>query len=116
MEWRDLWVELRPDRPSYLILRGTYNQKINDVFGMTRQGVRWRFQRLFNNVYVSAFETILFIERIFGLQLREHAIRISQERYALRQKWQESGFQSANSLESRRQATKKSPSGRDPQM
>jgi hypothetical protein len=61
-----------------MILRGTYGQKVHETFRMTRQGVRWRFARLFNDVYVSAFETILFIEKIFGSQLREHAIRISQ--------------------------------------
>ena len=51
---------------------------------MTRQGVRWRFQRLLSDIYVSAFETILFIEKTFGTQLREHATRISRERYASR--------------------------------
>ena len=37
---------------------------------MSRQGVRWRFQRLLGDVYVSAFESILFIERTLGPQLR----------------------------------------------
>jgi len=55
----------------------------------------WRFWRLFNDIYISAFETILFIERVFGTQLREHAIRISKERYALRQETVHTGFQSA---------------------
>lgn len=72
---------------------------------MSRQGVRWRFQRLFNDVYVSAFETILFIEKTFGPDLRPHAIRISQERFALRQRIRESGFQSASSLLHRREST-----------
>lgn len=98
MESKDLWAELRPGRPSYMVLRGTYGDKIHQTFRMTRQGVRWRFQRLFNDVYVSAFETILFIEKTFGTQLREHAIRVSRERYALRQPIRENGFQSADSL------------------
>lgn len=84
MESKDLWVELRPGEPSYMVLKGTYGEKIHKTFRMTRQGVRWRFQRLFNGVYVEAFESILMIEKIFGTQLREHAIRISRERYAVR--------------------------------
>jgi hypothetical protein len=103
MESKDLWVELRPDRPSYMVLRGTYGEKVHQAFRMTRQGVRWRFQRVFSEGYVAAFEVILFIEKIFGAQLREHAIRISQERYALRQEIRQSGFQSADLLASRRE-------------
>jgi len=87
-----LWVELRNGQPSYMILRGTYGDKIYRAFRMTRQGVRWRFWRLFNDIYVSAFETILFVERTFGTQLREHAIRISKERYTLRQNVMATGF------------------------
>ena len=56
--------------------------------------MRWRFGRLFNDVYVSAFETILFIEKVFGPKLRAHAIRISQERYSLRQEALTTSFQS----------------------
>ena len=98
MESKDLWVELKPDRPSYMVLRGTYGEKIHKAFRMTRQGVRWRFWRLLNDIYVSAFETILFLERNFGAQLREHAIRISKERYALRREMTQSRFRSADSL------------------
>jgi len=102
MESRELAVEFRAGQPSYLVLRGTYGDKVHQAFRMSRQGVRWRFQRLFNDVYVSAFETILFIEKNFGPGLREHAVRISQERYALRQRLRESGFQSADTLPDRR--------------
>lgn len=84
-ESKDLWVELRPDEPSYMVLKGTYGKKIHKTFRVTRQGVRWRFQRLFNHVYVEAFLTILMIEKIFGTQLREYAVKISKQRYALRQ-------------------------------
>ena len=107
MESKDLSVELKPDRPSYMVLKGTYGQKIYRAFRMTRQGVRWRFRRLFNDIYVSAFETILFIEKTFGTQLRDHAIRISKERYALRQKVARNGFQTADSLISRRQSSER---------
>ena len=87
-ESKDLWVELKPDEPSYMVLKGTYGEKIHKTFRVTRQGVRWRFQRLFNQVYVEAFLTILMIEKIFGSQLREYAIKISKERHKLRQESQ----------------------------
>jgi hypothetical protein len=98
MESKDLSVELRPGRPSHMVLRGTYGEKIHRAFRMSRQGVRWRFWHLFNETYVSAFETVLFVEKAFGTQLREHAIRISKERYELRQEALQTGFQSADIL------------------
>jgi hypothetical protein len=84
-ESKDLWVELKPNNPSYMVLKGTYGKKIHKTFRVTRQGVRWRFQRLFNRVYVEAFLTILMVEKIFGTQLREYAIKVSKEQYTLRQ-------------------------------
>lgn len=98
MASRDLSVELRQDRPSYMVLHGTYGDKVHKAFRMTRQGVRWRFWRVFNGVYVSAFEAILAIEKVFGTQLRDHAVRISQERHALRQEAVQSVFHSADDL------------------
>lgn len=83
---RDLWVQLRPGEPSRMVLKGTYGEKIHKTFGVTRQGVRWRFQHIFGEIYIQAFEAILFIEKNFGTQLREYAIRISREKYQLRQK------------------------------
>ena len=93
---KDLWVELKPGRPSSMVLRGTYGEKIHDVFRMTRQGVRWRFWRVLNDIYVTAFETVIFVEKSFGPQLREFAVRISKERYALRQDVAKTGSQDAN--------------------
>ena len=95
---RDLRVELRPGNPSSMVLRGTYGQKIHETFRMSRQGVRWRFQRLFNRVYVDAFLTILMIEKTFGTQLRGHAIRISRERHALRQEAAQSCLRSTEPI------------------
>ena len=92
-ESKDLWVELKPNNPSYMVLKGTYGEKIHKTFRVSRQGVRWRFHRLYNQVYVEAFETILFLEKTFGTQLREYAIKISKERYALRQEALNRGFQ-----------------------
>lgn len=85
MSSKDLWVELQPGSPSRMILKGTYGKHIDRTFHMTRQGVRWRFQRVFGEIYVSAFESILTVEKVFGPQLRDHAVRISRERYQLRQ-------------------------------
>ncbi len=98
MESKDLWVELKPGSPSYMILKGTYGEKIHKIFRMTRQGVRWRFQRLFSHVYVEAFETILIIEKTFGTELREHAIRISGERYEARREAVGEGFRGADAV------------------
>ena len=53
---------------------------------------------IFSHVYVEAFETILMIEKVFGQELREHAIRISKERYALRQEALNEGFRSAGDM------------------
>ncbi len=101
MESKDLWVELKPDRPSYMVLKGTYGERLHRSFRMSRQGVRWRFQRLLNEIYVSSFETIIFVERIFGTQLRGHAIRISKERHVLHQEACRGGFVSAETLQRR---------------
>ncbi|MHC4679417.1 MAG: hypothetical protein ACYTEK_12040 [Planctomycetota bacterium] len=95
MESKDLWVELKPGKPSYMVLKGTYGEKIHKTFHMTRQGVRWRFQRLFCHVYVEAFETVLMIEKTFGTQLREYAVRVSRERFEMRREIVNSGFHSA---------------------
>ena len=95
MESKDLWVELKPNQPSYMVLKGTYGEKIHKTFRMTRQGVRWRFQRLFNHVYVDAFSTILMIEKTLEPQLRDYAVRISRERYEVRREILSSGFESA---------------------
>jgi hypothetical protein len=108
MESKDLWVELKPDSPSRMILRGTYGHQVNRAFRMTRQGLRWRFWRVLNDIYVSAFESIVFIERTFGTQLRKYAIRISKERYALRQEIMQGGFESADVMAKRLRADRSS--------
>ena len=95
MELKDLWVELNPNKPCYMVLQGTYGEKIHKIFRMTRQGVRGRFQRLFCDVYVEAFEAILMIEKMVGTQLREYAVRISREKYELRREIVSKGFESA---------------------
>jgi hypothetical protein len=93
MDSKELRVELICGQPSYMILKGTYGEKIHKTFGVTRQGVRWRFQHLFGKKYVESFETIMFVEKIFGSQLRDYATRISKERYALRQRVLQRSFE-----------------------
>jgi hypothetical protein len=97
LESRDLSVELKIGQPSYMVLRGNYGEKIHQTFRMSRQGVRWRFHHLFDG-YVRAFEAILAVEKSFGTELREYAIRISRERYLLHQEALNSGFGNASDL------------------
>jgi len=97
LESQDLSVELKTGHPSYMVLRGNYGEKIHQAFRMSRQGVRWRFHHLFDG-YVRAFEAVLAVEKSFGTGLRDHAIRISRERYQLYQEALRTGFQNADEL------------------
>ena len=90
-ESKDLDIELKKDGLKRLILRKNYGDKIEAAFNITRQGVRWRFQRLFNEIYVSSYESIYVIESLFGTELRQKAIEIAKERVTLRKKAQKSG-------------------------
>lgn len=74
MQKHDLWVERRGSR---LVLRKNYGDCIEQSFKMTRQGVRWRFQRV-ADMYRSAFETILKIEQTLGSELRTLVIEASK--------------------------------------
>ena len=82
---RAVWIERVHSSPGYFVLRGNYGEHISKKFGMTRQGVRWRFWRLFNQVYISAYESVLFLEKNFGPELRQDAMEIAKERFCLRQ-------------------------------
>jgi len=85
VEQRILWIDRVAATPGYFVLRGNYGDHIAQRFGMTRQGVRWRFWRLFNDIYISAYTTIIFVERHFGSGLRQDALQIAQQRFNLRQ-------------------------------
>lgn len=91
MESKDLSVEMREDGYKRLILRQNYGDKIETAFRMSRQGVRWRFWRLFNDVYVSAYETIYLMESQFGIQLRQQALAIAKERVEIRKRYHQIG-------------------------
>jgi len=81
---KELSIELKADGLKRLVLCRNYGDKIESVFNINRQGVQWRFQRLFNEIYVSAYETIYFVESLFGIELRQKAIEIAKERVAMR--------------------------------
>ena len=91
LEEKQLRIELKDDGLKHLVLRQNYGDRIERVFGMTRQGVRWRFQRLFNEVYVEAYERVWWIEANFGTELRHHAIAMAKERIELRKQAQKVG-------------------------
>lgn len=86
METQDLLIEFRGDGTKRLILRKNYGARIEQHFGMTRQGVRWRFSRLMNEIYPQAYMTILFIESNFGTGLRRDAMAIARQQAELRGK------------------------------
>ena len=91
LDEKDLSIELREDGLKRLILRQNYGDRIEQAFGVTRQGVRWRFQRLFNEIYVEAYERIWWIESHFGTDLRQHAIAIAKQRIELHRRAQKMG-------------------------
>ena len=51
-----VWIERTFESPLYFVLRGNYGDRVERLFKLTRQGVRWRFWRLFNDIYVSAYD------------------------------------------------------------
>ena len=79
-----LEIELKYAGVKYMVLRQNYGDKVESSFGMTRQGVRWRFHRLFNEIYVSSYETIYWVESSFGTSLRSMALEIVKERVEMR--------------------------------
>jgi hypothetical protein len=92
LEEKDLSIELRNNGLKYLILRKNYGSKIESYFKMTRQGVRWRFHRLFNRVYIDSYLAIFWIESSFGTQLRQDAITIAKEHVARRREARKIGL------------------------
>lgn len=86
LDEEELHIELKEGCPKRLILRQNYGDKIGRAFGVTRQGVRWRFNHIFNNIYVEALCAILLIESSFGSGIRDHALSIAKERVELYQK------------------------------
>ena len=106
LEEKDLKIDLKEDGFKRFILRENYGDKIEGTFNMTRQGIRWRFYRLFNDIYVSAYETIYFVESYFGTDLRQMAIDIAKERISFRKKAQKIEFFDASRRENEQQESK----------
>ena len=85
---KDLDIGLKKDGLKRFVLRQNYGDKIFAHFKMSRQGVRWRFQRIFSEIYVEAYQTIYWVESLFGTGLRQMAMEIAKERVELRKKAQ----------------------------
>ena len=83
---RNLKIELREDGVKRFVLQRNYGDKIERIFGLTRQGVRWRFQRLLGDIYISAYTTIYWIESLLGTELRAMALEIAKQRVELKKK------------------------------
>ena len=86
LDEKQLRMEFREDGVKRLVLKQNYGDKIHEAFGVTRQGVRWRFNRLFNSVYVEAYERVFWVESNFGTDLRHYAIAIAKQKIELAQK------------------------------
>lgn len=91
MDEKELTIDLKEDGVKRMVLRGNYGSRIELSFGMSRQGVRWRFQRLFNEIYVNAYLTIFWIESHFGTELRSQAITVARDHVELRRKVKQAG-------------------------
>jgi hypothetical protein len=99
LEEKELTIELKQDGLKRLVLRQNYGDKVEKTFKMSRQGVRWRFYRLFNEIYTEAYVTIFFVESNFGTELRQMAMEIAKERVKLRKKVQKIEFLDASRRE-----------------
>ncbi len=91
LDEKELRIDLKEDGSKRLVLRQNYGDKIEKAFGMTRQGVRWRFHHL-AEMYIEAIQALYFLESNFGTQLRPMAFEIARERIALRKKVSSRGF------------------------
>ena len=99
LDEKELAIELKEDGIKRLVRRQNYGDKVEKTFNMSRQGVRWRFYRLMNEIYVSAYESIFWIESNFGTELRQMAMEIARERVELRKKAQKVEFFDASRRE-----------------
>ena len=110
LDEKELAIELKEDGVKRLVLRQNYGDKVEKTFNMSRQGVRWRFYRLFNEVYIEAYQVIFFVESNFGTELRQMAIEIARERVELRKKAQKVEFFDASRRENGQQEPKSAAS------
>ena len=102
LDEKELAIDLKEDGYKRFVLRQNYGDKVEQIFNMSRQGARWRFHRLMNEIYVSAYESIFWIESNFGIELRQMAMEIAKERVELRKKAQKIEFFDASRRENER--------------
>ena len=86
LESKELSIELKEAGLKRFVLHRNYGDKIESEFNLTRQGIRWRFNRLFNQIYVNSYLAIFWIESNFGTELRKMALQIAREQIELRKK------------------------------
>ena len=103
LDEKELAIELKEDGIKRLVLRQNYGDKVEKTFNMSRQGVRWRFYRLFNEGYIEAYQGIFFVESNFGTGLRQMAMEVARERVELRKKAQKIEFFDASRRENGQQ-------------
>ncbi len=89
---KELRVELRDEISPRMVLRQNYGDRIERAFGVTRQGVRWRFGHVFNDLYVNALVTVLLVESAFGTGLRQDAMTIARHRADLAREARKQGL------------------------
>ena len=56
LEEQVLRVEMKEDGLKRLVLRQNYGSRVTTRFNLTRQGVRWRFNHLMNDIYIHAYD------------------------------------------------------------
>jgi len=91
LESKEMSIDLKQNGLKRLVLKQNYGDKIQRSFKMTRQGVRWRFHRIFSEIYIQSYEAIFWVESLFGTELRQKALEIARERVELRKKAQKTG-------------------------
>ena len=106
---KELSIDLKEDGYKRLVLRQNYGDRVEKTFNMSRQGVRWRFYRLFNEIYISSYECIFWIESNFGTELRQMAMEIARERVELRKKAQKVEFFDASRRENEQSEPTETP-------
>jgi len=102
-------VHMKTDGRSRMVLHGRYGDNAGRHLNLTRQGVYWRFDHIFNCAYVSAYETIYWLESTFGPSLREHALTIARERVAMRKQAFENSLKRVDQIDPRRQTEDSTP-------
>ena len=86
-----LSIELKENSFKRFVLRRNYGDKIESEFNLTRQGIRWRFKRIFNEIYVNAYLSIFWIESNFGTELRQMVLEVARDRIERRKRAQKLG-------------------------